>query len=81
LQIRAFFGQDRAFNRTDLETDPAINTGREINPVPICAFCIFARPFMNAGNWTSIDAIGNAFADICNDRMRHSVLLSEQIDR
>ncbi len=29
---------------------------------------------MDAGNGASIHAVGNAFADFCNDRMRHSVL-------
>ncbi len=28
---------------------------------------------MDAGNGAGIYAVGNAFADICNDRMRHSV--------
>ena len=73
MQARAFFGDDRPFYRTDLQTNAAINAGCKVNPVPISAFSIFTRTGMYAGNRAGIYAVGNAFADICNDRMRHSV--------
>jgi hypothetical protein len=74
LQPRAFFGDDRPLHRTDLQTNAAINAGCKVNPVPIGAFGIFARAGMDAGNGAGIYAVGNAFADVCNDRMRHSIL-------
>jgi hypothetical protein len=72
LQIRAFFGDDRAFHRTHLEADTAINAGREVDPIPIGAFSVFARTKMNTGDRTGIDAIGNAFTGVCDNRMGHS---------
>jgi hypothetical protein len=63
-----------------LQANPAVNASGEINPVPICSFGVFARAIVNAGNRASINAIGNTFAGIRDNRMGHSVLLSK-IDR
>ena len=59
-----------------MQTDSAINAGREIDPVPVCSFGVFAWAFVNTGNRAGIDAICDAFTGIRYDRMRHSVLLS-----
>lgn len=74
LQLGAFFGDDRAFHRTDLQTNATVNAGGKVNPIPIGALCIFTGSRMDAGNRTGIDAVGNAFAGIRNDRVRHRVL-------
>jgi hypothetical protein len=73
LQIRAFFGDDRPFYRTDLHTDPAVNAGRKINPIPIGSFKIFTGSLVYTGNGTSRYTICDAFADICDNGMRHRV--------
>jgi hypothetical protein len=71
LQIGAFFGQNRAFYGANLEANSAIDAGGEVDPVPVCAFGVFARAGMNASNGASIDAIGNAFAGIGNNGVGH----------
>ena len=74
LQIRPLFRHDRPLHGTNLQTNPTINAGREIDPIPITAFRVFTRAFVNTGHWASIYTIGNAFTSICNNRMWHSVL-------
>jgi hypothetical protein len=76
LQIGAFFGENSAFYRANLETNATINAGGKVNPVPIRAFCIFAGTRMNAGDGTGINAIGNAFAGISDNRMGHGKFLT-----
>jgi hypothetical protein len=76
LQIRSFFRHDRPFYWADLETDATVNTGGKVNPVPVSTLDIFAGSWMNASNWAGINAISDAFADICNNRVWHSVLSS-----
>lgn len=76
LQIGAFIRHDRAFHRTNLETNTAINANGKVNPIPISAFEVFGAARMDASNRTGIDAIGNTFASIRDNGMRHSVLLS-----
>jgi hypothetical protein len=71
LQIRAFFSHDRAFHWADLQTNTAINAGREVNPIPRSPLLIFAGAVMNAGHWAGFHAIGNAFANIGDDSMCH----------
>lgn len=75
LQIRLFFGQNRPFYGADLQADAAVNAGVEVNPIPVCALLILARPFVDAGDWASIDAIGNAFADISDNSVGHALSL------
>jgi hypothetical protein len=75
LQFGTFVWDDRIFDWTHLQTNAAVNAGIEVNPKPICAFDVFAGAGMNASNWTSADAIGNSFADICNDSVRHVSIL------
>ena len=78
LQVRHFLRQNGSFHRTDLQTNAAINAGGKINPVPIRSLGIFPRPLVNASHWAGIYAIGNAFADIRDNRMRHSSLYLNQ---
>jgi len=70
------FGQNRPFYRADLQADTAVNAGREIDPVPVCALLVFAGAFMDAGDWAGIDAVGNPFTDVRYDGVRHSFLRS-----
>lgn len=74
LQIGSFFWNNCSFDWANLHTDSAINAGSEVNPVPVCAFGIFTRPFVNTGDWTSIDTISDAFTDVGNNGVWHSVL-------
>jgi hypothetical protein len=75
LQVRSLFGHDRAFDGADLKTDATVNAGGKINPVPVRTFRVFPRTFVDAGNWASVYTIGNAFASIGHDRMRHKGLV------
>jgi len=75
LQLRTFLWHDRTLHRTDLQTNPAINAGGKINPVPSISRNIRTRSRMNAGNGTGIHAIGNAFAGVCNNGMWHRISL------
>ena len=78
LQVRHLLWQNSPFHRTDLQTNAAINAGGKINPIPIRSLGIFPRPFVNASHWAGIYAIGNTFADIRDNRMRHSSLYLNQ---
>ena len=44
LKIGAFFRQDRAINRADLQTNAAIDAGVEVDPVKIGALLVFPLP-------------------------------------
>lgn len=74
LEIRSLLWQDRPFNGADLQADSAINAGGKINPIPVGAFGIFARTFVNTGNRTGVHAVRDAFTGIRYNRMGHSVL-------
>jgi hypothetical protein len=76
LQVRAFFRHDCPFHRANLKADAAVDTGREINPVPVGPLGIFPRPIMNTGHWAGIYAIRNTFANLSHNRMSHGVFLS-----
>jgi hypothetical protein len=71
LQIGAFFGNDRAFDGTNLETNAAVDAGGEVDPVPVGAFGIFAGALVDAGDWAGIYAVGNAFAGVGENRVCH----------
>ena len=75
LQIWSLFWKDRPLYWANLYTDATVNAGGKVNPVPVITLNVFAWTFVNASHRTGIDAIGNAFADISNNRVRHSVLL------
>ncbi len=83
MQFRAFFGDDRAFNWTDLQTNSTVDAGGEVDPIPIGSFGVFAGTFVNARDGAGINAICNAFTYVGNDRMRHGSFflkdLSERI--
>ena len=74
MQRWLFFRQNRPFNWADLETDPAVNTGGKIDPVPVCSFGIFARAFVDASYRTSVNAICYTLANISHNGMGHGVL-------
>jgi hypothetical protein len=74
LQLGAFFRNDRPFYRTDLQANPAVDTGGKVNPVPVRPLGIFTGAGVNASNWAGIDAIGDALASVGNDGMWHGVL-------
>jgi hypothetical protein len=71
LKFWLLFWQDRTFYRTDLEADTTVDAGRKIDPIPTCALSIFAWSHIDAGNRAGVYAVGNAFADIGDDGMRH----------
>jgi hypothetical protein len=78
LQFGSFFWDDRTFYWANLDTYAAVNTGSEVNPVPISAFDIFAWAIMDTSDWTGIYAIRNTFTDISNNCMCHNSPLSDQ---
>jgi hypothetical protein len=80
LQIRSLFWNDRILHWTDLDTDAAVYAGGKVNPVPVITLNVFAWTFVNASYRTGINAISNAFADISNNCMRHSVFSSDFFD-
>lgn len=77
LQIRSLLWNDRLLHWADLHTDAAVYAGSKVNPIPVITLDIFAWAFVNASHWTGIYAICNAFANISNNRVRHSVLSSD----
>jgi len=66
------FGEDRPFHRTDLQANPTVDTGRKINPVPVCALLVFTGAFVDAGDRAGIYTVGHPFTDVRYDGMRHS---------
>ena len=76
LKIWPLFGQNRPFNGTDLQADPAIDAGVEIDHVEISAFGVFAVALVDTGHWAGINAIGDAFAHLRNDGVRHGKSIS-----
>jgi hypothetical protein len=77
LQIWPFFGDNSSFYWANLQADSTIDAGSKVNPVPVSSFGIFPRTFVNAGNWASIDAIGDSFAGVGNNCMWHCSLSSQ----
>jgi hypothetical protein len=75
LQFGPFVWDDRIFDWTDLQTNAAVYAGIEINPIPISAFDVFARAWVNASHRTSADTISYSFANICNDSVCHVSIL------
>lgn len=73
LQFRFLFGQNCPLHRTNLQANAAVDAGIKINPVPVSAFGIFTRPFVNTSDGTSVDAISDAFANIGNDGVSHGI--------
>jgi hypothetical protein len=73
LQRWFFFGDNRPFYRTNLQTDTTVNAGVKIDPVPVGALGIFAGAFMDASNGTGIDAVGYAFTDVGNNGVSHGI--------
>jgi hypothetical protein len=71
LEVGAFFGDDRPFDGTNLETNAAINTGRKIDPIPIGAFGIFAGALVNASYRAGCHTIRYTLTNIRHNRMRH----------
>jgi hypothetical protein len=75
LEICSFFRHNGSFYGTNLKTDPTINTGGKVNPIPVGSFHIFARARMDTGNGTGIYAIGNSFTNVCHNAMGHGFSL------
>jgi hypothetical protein len=71
LEFRAFLGQDRSLDGTDLKADSAVDAGVEIDPVEIGTLLVFAVALIDASHGAGVDAIGNAFAHISNDGVSH----------
>ena len=64
-------GEDRAFHRADLQTDPAINAGVEIDAVVLQTLLIAAGPGMDAGHRAGLNTIGHTHADLGDDAVGH----------
>ena len=79
LKIGAFFRQDRAINRADLQTNAAIDAGVEVDPVKIGALLVFAFTGVDACHRAGIDTVGDPFADIRNDGVSHNSDLGRAI--
>jgi hypothetical protein len=77
LQVGFFFWQNRPLHRADLQANAAVNTGGKVNPVPVCSFGVFPRALMNAGYWTGIDTIGDSFANVGDNSVRHDISLKK----
>jgi hypothetical protein len=71
LEFGMFFGKDCAFYGADLEADAAVDAGGKVDPIPVGAFGVFARTLVDAGDGASIDAIGDAFANVGDNCMGH----------
>ena len=74
LKLRPFFSKDCTFDRADLEADAAIDAGVEIDPIKVGSLFVLALALVDAGHWTGINAIGNAFAHISDDGVSHGWL-------
>ena len=67
LQVGAFFRNDGPFHRADLQADPTIDAGLEIDPIKAGALGVGALAWMDAGHRAGIDAVGDPFADVGDD--------------
>ena len=72
LKVKTFLREDGTFNGTHLKTDAAVNAGVEIDPVEVCSLFVFTLPLIYAGYGAGIHAVGDALADIGDDRVSHS---------
>ena len=81
LKVRTFLGEDGAFNGTHLKTDAAVDAGVEIDPVEVRSFFVYPFSLIDAGHRTGIHTVGNALADIGNDRVSHDAKTSALILR
>ena len=54
-----------------MQTNAAVDAGGKIDPVPVGTLGVLAGAGVNAGNGTSIHAVGYAFASVGDDRMGH----------
>ena len=73
MEFWLFFGQDRPFYRTNLQTDATVDTGRKVDPIPVVSVGVFSGTRMDAGDGASIDAIRYAFAGFGHDGMGQGV--------
>ncbi len=71
MEAGFFFGENCPFNRANLETNAAINTGGKVDPEPIGPLRVFSRSLVNTTNRAGIDAISYPFTHISHNRMRH----------
>ena len=81
LKVRALLGQDGAFHRAHLQTDAAVDAGVEIDPVKVGALFVFSLTLIDAGHGAGIHTVGNALADIGDDRVGHNSAVSTLILR
>ena len=79
LEVRPFFSKDRSLHRADLEADAAIDAGVEINPEELSALLVASLSGLNTSHRASIEAIGDAFADIGHDRVGHGAIQASWI--
>ena len=58
-----------------METNTTVNTGIEVNPIKVCPFFVFAIPWVDTGNGTSIYTVSHALADVGDNGVCHSCWL------
>ena len=73
LQFRTLLGLNCAINGTNFHTNPTVDAGLKVNPIPICSLGIFARTGMNTGNRTGFHTIRYAFTHIRHNCMGHNL--------
>ena len=71
LKLRLFLWQNCTLYWTDLKANAAVNAGGKIDPVPAGSLSVFSRSFVDAGNGTGINTVGDAFANVSHNGMRH----------
>jgi hypothetical protein len=71
LKLGALLRQDGSLHRAHLQADAAVDAGVEVNPVEARPLAVGPLPGVDAGHRAGIDAIGDAFADVGDDRMGH----------
>ena len=81
LKVRALLGQDGAFHRAHLKTDATVDAGVEIDPVKVGSLFVFSLTLINAGHGAGIHTVGNALADIGDNRVGHNSAVSALILR
>jgi len=79
LQLRSFFGQNRPVNWANCEANTAVDAGIKVDPVPRCPFKIKSRRRLDAGDRTGRSTVRYSFTDISCDRIRHKVLINQNI--
>ena len=81
LKVRALLGQDGAFHRAHLKTDATVDAGVEIDPVKVGSLFVFSLTLIDAGHGAGIHTVGNALADIGDNRVGHNSAVSALILR